>query len=78
MSNIEKSFGSGGANLTPGGASKKPSAADALRDIADDLETLRAAHNALLAKLDADSGVGDTNYAATQTVASNGIKTKKV
>ncbi len=30
----------------------------------------KAKHNALLAKLDADAGVTDTNYAATQAVAS--------
>lgn len=31
---------------------------------------LKADHNALLAKLDADSGVGDTDYAATLAVSS--------
>lgn len=30
---------------------------------------LKADHNALLAKLDADAGVTDTNYAATVAVA---------
>lgn len=30
----------------------------------------KAKHNALLAKLDLDAGVTDTNYAATQAVAS--------
>lgn len=41
MAKIPKRFGSGGANLTPGGASGQPSLADALRDIADDLAALR-------------------------------------
>lgn len=31
---------------------------------------LKTKHNALLAKLDADAGVTDTNYAATQAVSS--------
>ena len=33
-----------------------------------DLEALRTKHNALLAKLDIDAGVTDTNYAALLTV----------
>lgn len=33
------------------------------------LDDLITKHNALLAKLDADAGVTDTNYAATQSVA---------
>ena len=43
MAKISRRFGSGGANLTPGGASGQPSLADALRDIADDLAALRPA-----------------------------------
>lgn len=43
-----------------------PAAKDAkLGDILNDLIT---AHNALLAKLDADAGVTDTNYASTLAV----------
>jgi hypothetical protein len=38
-----------------------------LRDVQEDLATIRATIVALLAKLDADSGVGDTDYAATLT-----------
>ena len=41
MSVITPKFGSGGANLTPGGAGGKPTLADTLRDIADDLGSLR-------------------------------------
>jgi hypothetical protein len=41
MAKIAKRFGSGGANLTPGGASGQPSLADALRDVADDLAALK-------------------------------------
>ena len=37
--------------------------------LVDDLETLRAAHAALLAKLDADGGVTDADYAATAAIA---------
>lgn len=43
MAKITKSFGSGGANLTPGGAAGQPSLADALRDVADDLAVLKPA-----------------------------------
>lgn len=35
-------------------------------DMADDLAALRAAIVGITAKLDADAGVTDTNYAATQ------------
>jgi hypothetical protein len=72
MSTILTNFGSGGANLTPAGSSGSPDLATTLRDAADDLATfkafcnsLRTAYNATLAKLDADAGVTDTNYAAT-------------
>lgn len=43
MAAIPKHFGSGGANLTPGGSAGSPSLADALRDVADDLEALKPA-----------------------------------
>jgi hypothetical protein len=74
MATIKTTFGSGGAGLHPGAANRAPSLATALRDIADDLETLRTAFNTLTAKLNADAGVTDTNYA---TMASNAIVTKK-
>ena len=41
MAAISKRFGSGGANLAPGGSAGSPSLADALRDVADDLAALR-------------------------------------
>jgi len=77
MSTIKTDFGEGGANLAPGGAAGSPDLATALRDGADDFETLRAAFNALLTKLDADAGVADVNYNSTLAVASGTIKTKK-
>ena len=43
MAAIPKLFGSGGANLAPGGAAGSPSLADALREIADDLSALKLA-----------------------------------
>ncbi|OHD18506.1 MAG: hypothetical protein A2Y38_13890 [Spirochaetes bacterium GWB1_59_5] len=67
MATITTLFGSGGAGLFPGG--QTPSIADALRDIADDLAALRTKFVATLVKLDADAGVTDTDYAATQTPA---------
>lgn len=69
MATITTLFGSGGAGLFPGGAGQSPSIADALRDIADDLAALRTKFVATLVKLDADAGVTDTNYVATQTPA---------
>ena len=41
MPGISPRFGSGGANLVPGGSSGAPSLADALRVIADDLAALK-------------------------------------
>jgi len=43
MAKISKRFGSGGANLAPGGSAGQPALADALRDIADDLAALKPA-----------------------------------
>ena len=43
MAKITRSFGSGGANLTPGGSAGQPNLADALRDVADDLAALKPA-----------------------------------
>lgn len=41
MATITERFGSGGANVVPGGAGGQPTLADALRDVADDLATLQ-------------------------------------
>lgn len=41
------------------------SLASALRDAADDITEIRTQYTALLAKLDADGGVTDADYAAT-------------
>ena len=73
MATIKASFGSGGTNMTPGGASAQPSLATVLRDIADDLETLRAAVTDTSTKLNTFATAG-TNYSL---IAANGIKTKK-
>lgn len=69
MAAIKTSFGSGGSGLTPNKSSGTVHLAGALRDIADDLASLRTKFINTLTKLDADSGVGDTNYVATQTPA---------
>jgi hypothetical protein len=68
MAIIKATFGEGGKNLQPGGSNNPTSLAIVLRDVADDLETLRAAHNTLAAKLNADAGVTDTNYATITSV----------
>lgn len=50
---------------------------DALKTAAEDLATLanelRVTHNALLAKLDADAGVTDTDYAASNSVTAPAV-----
>lgn len=69
MSTITLKFGSGGANIVPGGSGGTPGLAKTLRDIADDLTAIRTKFVATLVKLDADAGVTDANYAATQTPA---------
>jgi len=43
--------------------------------LVDDVETLRAAVDAIADKLDADATVTDTNYAATAAVATAGTMT---
>ena len=41
MATVTKRFGSGGANVVPGGAGGEPTLAEALRDVADDLAALQ-------------------------------------
>ena len=65
MTTINADFGTGGANLSPQDAHGAPSLAETLRDIADDLTAIRTAFVGLTAKLDADAGVTDTDYAST-------------
>lgn len=43
----------------------------ALESVTNDLANLAAKHNALLAKMDADAGITDTNYAALHSVTNN-------
>lgn len=43
--------------------------ANAVNALRADLSALRTKYNAVLAKLDADEGVTDTNYAATQAMS---------
>jgi len=71
MATISESFGSGGANIQPGGSAGEPTLAEALRDKIDDLTELRTQFIALLQKIDADSGDtgGDSDYESTLTPA---------
>jgi hypothetical protein len=41
MAKVSKHFGAGGVGLTPGGSSGRPSLADILCDLADDVAALR-------------------------------------
>lgn len=68
MAAISKQFGSGGANLAPGGSAGKPSLAEALRDVADDLAALKPT---VVAAADAGAAYG----AAEQTLL-NELKAK--
>ncbi len=67
MTTIGEKFGTGGANVAPGGSGGDPDLATTLREIADDLTALRTAFVTLTAKIDADAGDtgGDNDYAAT-------------
>lgn len=64
---ITERFGSGHANMAPGGNQGQPTLAAAMRDGIDDMTEIRTQFTALLAKLDADVGVTDTDYASTLT-----------
>lgn len=46
---------------------------DTISKLVADVETLRAAHGTLAAKLDADAGVTDTNYNALTTPAASAL-----
>jgi len=67
MATIKTDSFSGGVGQQPGYGT--PELADSFRDVADDLTELRSKLISLLAKLDADAGVMDTNYASTLTPA---------
>lgn len=68
MAAISKRFGSGGANLPPGGSAGTPTLADALRDVADDLAALRPTTVAA-----ADAGA---TYGAAEQALINELKAK--
>ena len=67
MAEVTERFADGGGQLTPG-ASGSPSLATVLRELADDLQLLGSRLNALHAKLDADAGITDVDYASTLDV----------
>ncbi len=68
MAAISKRFGTGGANLAPGGSAGRPALADVLRDVADDLAALKPAAVAA-----ADAGAA---YGATEQALLNELKAK--
>ncbi len=68
MAAISKRFGSGGANVAPGGSAGQPALADALRDIADDLAALRS-----MPVVAADAGAA---YGANEQALLNELKAK--
>lgn len=47
---------------------------DVLAELLTAVNELKTKHNALLVKLDADAGVTDTNYNATQAVSATALK----
>lgn len=68
MAKISKHFGSGGANLAPGGSAGQPALADVLRDVADDLAALKPA---VVAAADATA-----TYGAGEQALLNELKVK--
>jgi hypothetical protein len=68
MAAISRRFGSGGANLAPGGSGGQPPLADVLRDIADDLAALKGTR-----VVAADAGDA---YGANEKALLNELKAK--
>ena len=68
MAAIPKRFGSGGANLTPGGSAGQPALADVLGDIADDLAAIKPQ---AIASADATA-----NYGGAEQALLNELKAK--
>ncbi len=68
MAAITPRFGSGGANVAPGGSAGQPSLADVLRDVADDLAALKPA---AVASADASA-----TYGAPEQALLNELKAK--
>lgn len=68
MAKISKRFGSGGANLAPGGSAGQPALADVLRDVADDLAAFKPA---VVAAADATA-----TYGAGEQALLNELKAK--
>ena len=65
MAAISERFARNGANNLGSG---QPRMSEVLRDVADDLDAVFTAFDAVLAKLDADAGVTDVNYASLHAV----------
>lgn len=65
MAAISPRFGSGGANLVPGGSGGSPTLADTLRDIADDLA---AAKPAAITAPDASAAYGANEQALLNAI----------
>lgn len=84
---ISKELGAGGAGFHGDQAKRVRAVLQSVETAGEDVEALKAAvedlatlanelrtdHNALLAKLDADAGVTDTNYAATNGVSAPAV-----
>ena len=68
MAAISKRFGSGGANVAPGGSAGVPALADVVRDLADDLAALKPAK---VASADATA-----TYGAGEQALLNELKAK--
>jgi hypothetical protein len=77
MATIKDNFAEGGANLGLQGAHGEPDLATVLQELADDVELFRGNLNSLHAKLDADAGVTDVDYASTLDIAAGDVKHKR-
>lgn len=62
-------IGFGGAGISEGNKGDSGSLKELLTAVRDELDDIRTKYAAVLAKLDADAGVTDTNYASTQALA---------
>lgn len=62
----------GGSALTVSGGPSARSLAEVLRDIVTDITAIRTSFVGVTAKLDADAGITDVNYASTWDPAAMG------
>ena len=73
MATISTTLGSGGNFIAPGQGGPNDDLLKVLQEIADDFATVKTQILALGTKLDADTGITDTDYNATLTTGLTGF-----